>query len=161
MYWQDKMANRRIHIETNGMHKMERDFEKASIPGKAPSTRKLGNLLTAAYAATQSKVHIDTGYLKASGRKSEHHVGDVWMGEIEFARHPGIFELARGDKPTGTDTIITRPGKKATKRQIARTLQTSHPTGGHHFFNGVEPFIEQMDEVVHDMFYDWFGRAGI
>jgi len=36
----------------------------------------------------------DYGYLKASGHPESHFDGEEWTGEIDFARHPGIFELA-------------------------------------------------------------------
>lgn len=127
-------ANRRMYIETKGMDEMEYEFEKAAIPNvETKHIRALDNLLDAAFAATQSKVHIDTGYLIESGDVHRHFVGDIWYGEISYARYPGIFELARGDSPS-----------------------REHPAGGHHFFNAVEPFIPEMELAVDGVFDDFF-----
>lgn len=128
-----------IRIETEGMKEMEAEFGKASIPNTpSKSIGKLDNVFGAAAAAVRSRVHIDTGYLASSGRDSTHYVNDIWIGEITYARYPGIFELARGDTPTVT-----------------------HPTGGHFFFNAVEPFIPHMDNIINDLFDDYFSKARV
>lgn len=123
-----------FYIKTFGMDDMEKDFKKASVPRPTKSFKKLDRLLDAAFAATQSKVHVETGRLKMSGRVDNHYLFDVWIGEIKYLRHPGIFELARGDTPTKL-----------------------HPSGGHFFFEAIDPFIPHMETAINDVFSDYFG----
>lgn len=75
--------------------------------------------LAAGYIATEVRVHVITGFLKASGHPSSTFDGERWEGEIDFARYPGIFELARGNTPT-----------------------LNHPEGGHYFFDPAGPEFE-------------------
>lgn len=76
--------------------------------------------LVAGYVATEARVHRITGFLQASGHPTSSFDGDRWDGEIDYARHPGIFELARGDAPTA-----------------------HHPEGGHYFFSESGPEFER------------------
>ncbi len=71
--------------------------------------------LAAGFIETETKVHIITGALRASGVPRSNFTGEEWEGEIDYARHPGIFELARGDMPTHF-----------------------HPDGGHNFFGAYD-----------------------
>jgi hypothetical protein len=67
---------------------------------------------------------------------ASHNSGDVWEGEISFARHPGIFELARGDSPT-----------------------KFHPEGGHYFFDpGGPEFLREVRKAIWDWVTD--GKGG-
>lgn len=65
-----------------------------------PPTHQLESVLATTYAITEARVHVITGHLKASGRPKSEYAGDVWSGTLEYDRHPGIFELARGPKRT-------------------------------------------------------------
>lgn len=129
----------RFYIETVGLDEMWKDFKKLATHGtRTRGLKRVDRLFYAAFAATQSKVHVETGRLQESGRADTHYLFDMWIGEIQYRRNPGIFELARGDTPTLT-----------------------HPTGGHHFFNAVEPFIPWMEEAVNSIFDDYFARTPI
>ena len=87
------------------------------------------------FADTQTRVHVETGVLKASGTKRSHNTETVWTGEIEYLRHPGVFELARGDAPT-----------------------LFHPEGGHDFFSGLPALAESMPEHIDEVFKAAFDR---
>lgn len=80
-------------------------------PGAGGTTFALERILLQNFAQTQAQVHVMTGVLKGSGHPSSSFDGDVWEGTISYARHPGIFELARGNRAT-----------------------VNHPEGGHYFF---------------------------
>jgi hypothetical protein len=84
----------------------------ADGPGAGETTFALERILLENFAQTQEQVHIITGMLKAGGHPSSSFDGDVWEGTIAYPRHPGIFELARGNHPTA-----------------------NHPEGGHYFFS--------------------------
>jgi hypothetical protein len=81
-------------------------------PGADGTTFRLEGIMLQNFQQTQGDVHIITGYLKSSGHPSSSFDGEVWEGTIHYARRPGIFELARGNKPT-----------------------LNHPEGGHYFFS--------------------------
>jgi hypothetical protein len=77
-------------------------------------------------AATFEKVHQLTGHLKTTGRGTTELGEGSWEGTMAFARHPGIFELARGDRPT-----------------------RNHPEGGHYFFDpGGEMYLEAVKRAL-------------
>jgi hypothetical protein len=85
------------------------------------------------FTITEGKVHVITGYLKASGHPQSHRSETTWEGEIDFARHPGIFELARGHSATG-----------------------NHPEGGHYFFGDPpEGGGPRFERGVRQAFWDW------
>lgn len=44
----------------------------------------LDAVLNKGFTATQGAVHIITGSLKSSGKKSSHFDGDTWTGEISY-----------------------------------------------------------------------------
>jgi hypothetical protein len=86
------------------------------------------------YLGTERRVHVITGELRASGHPQSSWEQWVWSGQINFARYPGIFELARGDAPT-----------------------RHHPYPGDHYFfgppgTGPGPVFER---GVRQAFWDW------
>jgi hypothetical protein len=84
--------------------------------------------LLAGYAVTENRVHVITGFLRASGHPASAFRPGEWEGTISFASRPGIFELARGDK------------------------ETRHHMGGHYFFDPGGPDFER---GVRQAFWDW------
>lgn len=82
------------------------------------------------YTLAEAKVHVITGALKASGHPQSSFDKATWSGEIDFARYPGIFELARGDAPT-----------------------RHHPyPGEHYWFN---PGGHEFEAGVRQAFWNW------
>jgi hypothetical protein len=103
--------------------------------GPTPVVEDFEGVLLSSFSATQAHVHVITGGLKASGVPSSSFDGAVWSGTLSYARHPGIYELARGDMPT-----------------------QNHPEGSHFFFDppeGSETFRQAYEEVFYT-----FLRAG-
>ena len=104
---------------------------------RGPDARTIAAMeaaLLLGYSMTEAKVHVITGALKASGHPQSSFDKFTWTGEIDFARIPGIYELARGDSPT-----------------------RHHPSpGGHYFFGppgtGGGPVFER---GVRQAFWDW------
>lgn len=91
--------------------------------------------LSRGYIESVVRAHVITGYLKASGHAQSSFDGDVWEGEIDFARDPGIFELWRGNYPTD-----------------------NHPEGGHYFFDpGGEDFERGVRQATWDFVTDGDG----
>lgn len=89
---------------------------------------RMESALAAGYITTEARAHVITGYLKASGHPSSSFDGEQWEGTIDFARYPGIFELARGNTPT-----------------------YNHPEGGHYFFDpGGPEFEREVRQAVWD-----------
>jgi hypothetical protein len=106
---------------------------------RGPGAETLGRMesgLMAGYAMSEAKVHVITGYLKATGHASSSYSGDTWEGTMSWARHPGVFELARGNTPT-----------------------RYHPDGGHYFMSEGGPYFERQ---VREAMWDWItdGRGG-
>lgn len=92
--------------------------------------------LLSGYATSVGRVHVITGRLRASGHPTSTFDGEEWTGTISFARHPGIFELWRGNRPT-----------------------RNHPEGRHYFFDPGGPAFERgVREAVWDFVTD--GRGG-
>lgn len=106
--------------------------------GPGPATLgAMESALVAGYLVTAQRVHVITGYLKASGHPESSYDGDQWTGEIDFAHYPGIYELARGNTPT-----------------------RYHPSGGHYFFDPGGPDFERaVREAVWDFVTDGHGGA--
>jgi hypothetical protein len=90
------------------------------------------------FVATEQRVHVITGELRASGHPQTSYELDVWSGQVNFARNPGIFELARGDAPT-----------------------RHHPFPGFHYF--FEPAGHFFEKAVRQAFWDWVtdGKGGV
>lgn len=86
------------------------------------------------YMVTEGRTHVITGALRASGHPQSSWQQWVWSGQVNYARYPGIFELARGDSPT-----------------------RHHPFPGDHYFygppgTGPGPVFERK---VRQAFWDW------
>lgn len=97
-----------------------------------PDTAGFEAAMLQGFMATSEHVHVITGGLKASGHTSSEYQADVWTGTIAFARHPGIFELARKNTPTA-----------------------NHPEGGHDFFNEPDSGGHQFVDLVKQHIEDW------
>jgi hypothetical protein len=85
-----------------------------------PGGGRFDAIMTTYAARVAERVHILTGRLKASGHMESSWDGHQWDGMIGYLKHPGIFELARGNTPT-----------------------KNHPEGEHHFF---EPVYESQKD---------------
>ncbi len=81
---------------TDAEHELDR---LAAGPGSS-GTLALESVLARSFAHSQEAVHVLSGGLKASGHPESEYDGDTWSGTLVYDRHPGIFELARGDSPT-------------------------------------------------------------
>lgn len=96
---------------------------------------EMESALAVGYLMTEARVHRITGFLRASGHPTSSFDGERWDGEIDFARYPGIYELARGNAPTA-----------------------NHPEGGHYFF---EPGGPEFERRVRQAVWDFVtGSAG-
>lgn len=95
---------------------------------KGPELGGMEGALASGYMTTSQRVHVLTGRLKESGHPISSFSDGTWEGIISYARHPGIFELARGDSPT-----------------------MNHPEGGHFFFDpGGEEFLAGVKKAIMD-----------
>lgn len=99
----------------------------AKGPGAATIARIDAALMTG-FAMSEAKVHVITGFLKLSGRVVTHMSPGNWSGSMEFARYPGVFELARGNMPT------------------------RHHDGGHYFMDEGGPFFLR---ATRHAVWDW------
>ena len=101
-----------------------------------PPFMALEGMLATTFAITQARVHVITGGLRASGHPDSSLLDDVWSGAINYARYPGIYELARGPRPTA-----------------------NHPVGSHFFFDPVEGWPDWEDgtgpQMTEDIIMDW------
>jgi hypothetical protein len=90
------------------------------------------------FVATDQRVHVITGALRASGHPQSSYDLHVWSGQVNYARNPGIFELARGDAPT-----------------------RHHPFPGRHYF--FDPAGHFFQREVRQAFWDWVtdGKGGV
>lgn len=95
--------------------------------GPGPVVSHFESILMTSFGETQGAVHVLTGHLKASGHPSSTFDGDRWEGTIHYARHPGIFELARHDQPT-----------------------LNHPEGGHYFLEAGYHTTSAYERVFYD-----------
>lgn len=104
--------------------------------GPGPRTiAAMESALLSGYTISEARVHVITGELKASGRPVSSFDTRVWSGTIEFDRHPGVFELARGNKPT-----------------------KHHSEGGHYFMSEGGPLFERgVRQAIWDWVTDWKG----
>ncbi len=125
------MADVSIRIDINLYGPRGVGFELGRLmsgPG-GHTVMRMESVLMGAFATTELRVHVITGQLLASGHPSSSFDGDVWSGSMAFARHPGIFELWRGDRPT-----------------------RDHPEGRHYFFDPGGPAFER---GVREAVWDW------
>lgn len=67
---------------------------------KHPPVIELEGVLATTFEITQGRVHVITGKLKASGHPSSEYRDEIWSGTLSYDANPGIFELARGPKPS-------------------------------------------------------------
>lgn len=103
-----------------------------------PDVEKFEGILLSSFAATQEHVHVITGALKASGHPDSYFDGETWSGNLLYARHPGIYELARGDKPTqnhpeGDHFFFDPPEGSDVYRQLYEQAVLEHLGHGHGF----------------------------
>jgi hypothetical protein len=99
---------------------------------KGPAGHEIGRMeaaLLSGFAAAEAKVHVISGYLKSTLHPSSSFSGDVWEGKMSAARVPGIFELARGNRPT-----------------------KYHPYPGNHYFFSAGPEFER---AVRQSVWEW------
>jgi hypothetical protein len=127
----------KVEIVTTLQH-MIADFSELE---KAPGFKAIGKLeqvLADAYEASQAIVHVITGDLKMSGVPHTSYSGSEWSGGIDYARHPGIFELALGNTPS-----------------------IDHPEGQHGAFleEAVEPFSHKIGDIVEEIFQEAMGHG--
>jgi len=88
------------------------------------------------FTITEFRVHVITGELAGSGHPVSNHDETSWTGVINYARYPGIFELARGDAPTEHHAF---PGR-------------------HYFFDpGGHEFLKDVRQAYWDWITDWKG----
>lgn len=110
-----------VRIEVD-LGRIPRELERL----EHPPVIELEGVLATTFSITQGRVHVITGKLKASGRPSSTYVEDVWEGTLSYDRIPGIFELARGPKPS----------------------EHHHPPDTHFFFDPVEaPIMGPWDSL--------------
>lgn len=129
------MSNFTWSIEIYGYRGAGRELNRLIAGPAGETVYAMESALLRGYTVTEARTHVITGALRASGHPSSSFDGDTWEGEIAFARHPGIFELARGDAPT-----------------------RYHPSGGHYFFDPGGPDFER---GVREAVWDWVtGGAG-
>lgn len=102
----------------------------AAGPGVGHTLMDMEAALALGYGITEVRVHVITGYLKSSGHPESEYDGDTWSGVINFARYPGIYELARGDAPT-----------------------KYHPAPGRHYF--FDPGGHEFEKGVRQAVWDW------
>lgn len=125
------MAEYFVHVDLNGAG------DELDRLARGPGARTIAHMeasLLLGYTLAEAKVHVITGELKASGHPQSSFDVATWSGEIDFARYPGIFELARGD-----------------------TATKYHPYPGEHYFfgppgTGGGPVFER---GVRQAFWDW------
>jgi hypothetical protein len=121
------MAEYFVYVDLNGAGN---ELERLA---RGPDARTIAHMeaaLLLGYTLAEAKVHVITGALKASGHPWSAFDTATWTGEIDFARNPGIFELARGD-----------------------TATRHHPyPGEHYWFN---PGGHEFEKGVRQAFWDW------
>jgi hypothetical protein len=126
-----------VFITVAGLDKMLEGFEGLILPPDYQTIGKFEATLAETFVAVDAKVHVLTGALKASGTTHTDYDGSTWSGSIEFAEHPGIFELARGDEPS-----------------------LNHPEGGHAFFDATKLFHQQFEDDLKLWVESHLGKAG-
>jgi hypothetical protein len=87
----------RITQELYGFpHAAGPELDRLALGPVGATLLAMESALADAYITTEARVHVITGRLRASGHPSSTFDGEEWTGEIDFARYPGIYELARG-----------------------------------------------------------------
>jgi hypothetical protein len=121
------MAEYFVYVDLNGAG------DELDRLARGPDSRTIASMeaaLMLGYVISEARVHIITGHLAQSGHPWSSFDFDTWTGEIDFARYPGIFELARGDAPT-----------------------RYHPAPGRHYF--FDPGGHEFEKGVRQAFWDW------
>lgn len=118
------------HMEMYGFpHAAGPELDRLAAGPGSETVMRMETALAEGTSITEARAHVITGYLKASVSSDSSFAIDIWTGTIKAARHPGIFELARGDSPT-----------------------FNHPEGGHYFF---DPGGPQFEHDVREAVWDW------
>lgn len=91
----------RIHVDDG-----DQEAEFARLLDMGAATTALERTLTVQFAATQQRVHVDTGSLRGSGEIDSDYVAGRWSGQITYGGpSPGfvndpvdyaVYEAARG-----------------------------------------------------------------
>lgn len=98
-----------IKSDWRSIEKELKRLEKAPLRARA----FLDAALDTGFAATQSAVHVITGSLKSSGKKTSDMHGDTWRGQISYGgvsigvNNPvtyAIYEKARGAGGAGGES---------------------------------------------------------
>lgn len=129
----------RITIEANlyGPKGVGYELDRLEKGPAGETVVRMEAALVAGYTLSESRVHVITGKLKATGHVTSSFDADTWEGQVAFARNPGIFELWRGNRPT-----------------------RYHPGGGHYFFDPGGPlFLREVRQAVWDWVTD--DRGGV
>jgi hypothetical protein len=126
----------RYDVELYGPHGAGFELDRLEAGPMGRAVGQMEGALALGYTITEGRVHVITGHLKGSGHPHSEFSGDTWTGTIEYARFPGIFELARGDAPT-----------------------KYHPYPGRHYFfdPGGHEFEKGVRQAVWDWVTDWDG----
>jgi hypothetical protein len=117
------------NVDLYGPHGAGFELDRLAKGPMGETTTAMEGALMAGYAASEARAHVITGKLKASGHPSSEFDGATWDGTISFAADPGIFELARGDRPTA-----------------------NHPEGRHYF---LDPGGPEFERGVRQAVWDW------
>lgn len=128
------MVSWSVNMEMYGFpHAAGPELDRLAL-GPTETLNVFERALVDGFIATEARVHVITGALKASGHINSSWDGNQWDGEIDFARYPGIFELARGDSPS-----------------------MYHPEGDHYFFKESGPEFER---AVRQAVWEFVGGDG-
>lgn len=99
----------KVLIEAKGLDSLIKEIREMGSPPSFHVTGALESVLDAAFAKTQSQVHVISGRLKASGHTESDFNGKVWSGAIHYGGISGtpayyaIYEMYRGGfHPDGT-----------------------------------------------------------
>lgn len=92
---------------------------------RGPDVARMEAALLAGFAASYGRAHVITGALRASMHPSSSLGAGDWEGTMSAARYPGIFELARGNRPS-----------------------KYHADGQHYFLIGGPPFEREVRETI-------------
>ncbi len=92
---------------------------------KGPDIMRMEAALMAGFATSEGRVHVITGALKASMHPSSSLGPGDWEGTMSAARYPGIFELARGNRPSRyhhDSHYFLGPGGETFEREVRETV---------------------------------------
>lgn len=126
----------RVNVDLYGPHGAGWEMDRLIAGPGGATVAAFEKALVEGTLVTEQRAHVITGGLKASVHPDSQLGFGEWTGEILAARHPGIYELARGNMPT-----------------------QNHPEGGHYFF---DPGGPEFEKQVREALWDWVthGMAG-